>query len=418
MKRCFLIALFGWLSLAAQAQNVGLHLSAATGVPAGFSEEDWQEARATSFCTVEYRGLAGSGSLSILPGFYFVGEKDERIDYLELLRKGGPITRLNFDPVSQVTFPAIDVKIVNNSPKPVHFSEARLKVKRSVSDPTPLPRIEGGYDQLFAIDFRNEGWDEIDAVVFDFAFRAERPRDEKDWTPPIFHREFHRVREHLQVVVAKELVQAKVISEQLASLGNALLESNKTEEALERALTEDQADEDPKVQAERDRADTLARQMWELDGLPRDAEPRVTWMFGTLKLAWKDGGDQKIMTLRFACPVLLLPPDGLGAPAPVSGKYEVMLRADGEGYELSVPMTSVVPPGGVDHFLITLGVPRTSRHELTVVLRSTEQVETTSDPVLIDALLPRGTAEELARQASAQAEEAGGESGEGKTTEP
>jgi hypothetical protein len=83
-----------------------------------------------------------------------------RDPYLDLLRSGGRLTSPSFwyTPwLRSFKWPALDVKLVNNSDQTLVFHEAILVVNESRLDPRPVPIIkETGYDM--SVPLINVGW--------------------------------------------------------------------------------------------------------------------------------------------------------------------------------------------------------------------------------------------------------------------
>ena len=282
------------------------------------------------------------------------------------------------------------MKLVNNGKKAVHVSSVVVKVAKSAPDPTPLPMVFGGYDQVQCFDLVNEGWEPIDTVQFDFTFSAKEPAGVPAETLP-YQRTFQRVKERLRINLTEELGKAGV-APVLTAAAKVYLQGETARRAMETNTTDfAKLEKDPAYQKLQEENLKQYGSMSALD--PKLAGPfqKSCWIHGRMTLAWNDGAETRSKTLPFRVPILIFPPDGLGAPGPVTGRYEAMLREAGENYQLPVNVSRVVKAGGIDRFVITLGIPRTSKHELSLELKTTAGETLTSGPVSIEGLLPRST---------------------------
>jgi hypothetical protein len=90
-------------------------------------------------------------------------------------------------------------------------------------------------------------------------------------------------------------------------------------------------------------------------------------------------------------------PNWSESEASISGKYEAMLRRDGENYVVRLPISQHVARGGVSRFVIRLGVPCTSTHRFSFELKTTGNDSIVSEPITLNALLPRRAVEALRR---------------------
>lgn len=368
-----------------------MSLSAYAGMPAGLSKQEWADAEAEMFATLGYAGKTLDGRLVITPTVTPFTRGKKKIDILDLYRSGAMIYPIGSSTEMNVKFPALDVKLVNNGKKTVHFSSAVVKVVRSAPDPTPLPMVLGGDARVQCMDVVNEGWETIDSLKLEFGFSITMPKAIPPETLP-YQRTFQRVKEYLRVDLIDELSKAGVTPEVTAA-AKTYWASKEAVRAME-AKVNDQSklDSDPAYQKAQENEIDTYESMRKLD--PKLAGPfrKSCWIHGRMTVSWKDGGETKTKTYPFYSDIAIFPPEGLGAAGPVAGKYEAMLRESGENYELPVDISRIVKPGGTDRFTLTLGIPRTSKHELKLELRTTEGESISSGPVTIDGLLPRTAA--------------------------
>jgi hypothetical protein len=394
MKRWIWILAITTSAFAAEPAGVGISLSAYSGLPAGFTKKDWADADAESYPTLGYAGKTQNGRLVITPTVTPVTRGKKKSDFLDLYRSGAMIYPIGSSTEMNVKFPALDVKLVNNGKKTVHFSSAVVKVAHSAPDPTPLPMVLGGDDRVQCMDVVNEGWDPIDSLKLEFGFTTALPKALPPEKLP-YQRTFQRVKEDLRVELIDELSKSGVASELSVAAKNYLASKAAVRAMEANAVDLAKLDSDPAhKKAEQNKIDVY-ESMRKLDHKLAGPFRKNCWIHGRMTVSWKDGGETKTKTYPFYSEIAIFPPEGLGSPGPVAGKYEAMLRESGENYELPVDISRIVKPGGTDRFTLTLGIPRTSKHELTLELRTTEGETLSSGPVTIEGLLPRSAAEML-----------------------
>jgi hypothetical protein len=394
MNRWIGIMALASCAMGAEPAGVGLSVSASSGIPLGLTRNEWLGADSEEFAKLDYIGTSQEGRLTLRPQICFRSSRGKPVDYLELLRKGGPLSPESSHSEVNFRFPALDVKLVNNTKQTVHLSAAVLKVAMSAADPTPLPYLSSGYSQVQCFDFCNEGWDVIDRVQFDFALVPNEPKGPLPETLP-FHRTFQRVKESVRISLSDELTKAGVAAELTAAGKTYLAAEAQVEALIEKAGDSTKLDESPEFQSAEKTLENADDAMTKID--PKLAGPfeKTCWLHGRMTLTWKDGTEVRTQAVTFRTDILIFPPDGLGAVGPVSGRYEAMLRDSGVNYELPLDISRDVKAGGIDRFIVTLGIPRTSKHELTLQLKTDTGETLTSMPISIQGLLPRTTASEL-----------------------
>ena len=273
-------------------------------------------------------------------------------------------------------FPCLDVKILNNGDKTLLFSEAVLAVKKSAPDLAPVVFLESGYDQIQYMRLRNDGWGKIEGGRLDFDLFREGGKT------PIgkhrFHRELGPFSESTDVSVTAELEALGVDAKKLKAENALQMGREKIEQALGK----------------------LAVHM-EKDGFRMDYSVGCA---GDLELDWKDaaGAAQKTR-VKFKAKILVVPPDGLGAPGPVEGAYQALLEADRADYTVRVPITQEARAGQMTRCVLTVGVPRSSKHELTLRLGTADGAVVESGPIRLEALLTRSCVAALKRGAATEA---------------
>ncbi|MEO5917838.1 MAG: hypothetical protein ABIS50_26635 [Luteolibacter sp.] len=399
MKPWTLMMMLATCAFGAEPAGVGLSLSASSGIPAGLQKDEWIGEDAESFPKLTYAGTTKDGKLTLAPKLTLNPSEKKAVNYMDLLKSGGPLSPIGYSSDVNLSFPALDVKLVNNGKQAVHFSSAVIKVAKSTPDPTPLPLLFSDYSQVQCFELDNEGWDSIDSVKFDFAITASEPKGKAQEEFP-FSRTFQRVKEHLRISLTDELAKAGVAPE-LTAAGKTYLDAEAARDGLlEKAASDTNLDEDPPFQKAEEAVSEASTAMFKLSPKLAGKFEESCWVHGRMALEWKDGEEVRKQVVTFRCKIMLFPPDGLGAVGPVAGKYEAMLRESGENYELPIDVSRVVKPSAVDRFVITLGIPRTSKHELSIELKTTEGETLTSGPVSIQGLLPRSSASELGQTSS------------------
>jgi hypothetical protein len=392
----------GWLFLAPWAATI-LVAGGETipGVGVNLAVADFQvEEYAESFPTIEYRGERVGDTLSIRPRLTYVHDSGKKLDYLQEISSGSTIRPICFGWVEyNIGFPELDVRVINNSRQAIHIARVDLEVKESLPQNTPLPFLLGGYDQLHHIVFFNDGWQRVEKVEFEFDFVRENPSRLPPRDLP-FRRTLHRVEKSAELHLREDLLQ-KGIPRRFMELCDEFEKLRKEADKIYDRKGRDGSLREP----DRQRLEQIyakTADMWpafsailEDEGSGFAVQNGECWLHGWMKIHWKEGGEMQSMVHPVACPVLLIPPDGLGAPGPDSGQYDVMLRPRGRNYTLQVPVSQVAPAGGITRFKMALGVPRTGEHELLVRLVTTDGTRITGGNVRLSALLPPSAVEEL-----------------------
>ncbi|WP_265594330.1 hypothetical protein [Haloferula sp. BvORR071] len=393
-------------------EGVGVHLAAGSGVPKGLSADEWKE---HEFNAILYTGKSEGDKLSIVPTLECPVAGDKKGNYLKLLADGGPIAPVGYSCEYDITFPALDLKVVNNSKKALQISEVRMMVEESRPDLTPLPQIFSDYDQVQHIELYNEGWGRIEKADFDFNLLPGKPKGKPSAELP-FHQTLYRVEKPTKLQLNAELEKAGLPAE-LTKLGGEYQNlRNKITDLYDKAGENISEDLEKQNEALDEQCSEIAAKMHKIgDGLktgPFKVKPDQfgdstieCWMHGWLNYTWKEGETEKSNRVALRVPVLILPPDGLGATGPVEGKYEAMLRESDKDYALKVPVTQTVKPGATTRFTVTLGVPKSSFHRFKVALVSTDGAEIDAGLVELQALLPRSAVGQLEMSAKAPKEE-------------
>lgn len=393
---------------AEQIPGVGVKLAVSTAKPKLAEGDDEPDG---SFPKIGYRGETADGVLNILPKLTH-GEKDK--DYMAELKASGPIAPLTFGgPQYDLFFPAIDVRVVNNSKAALHISRVDLKIAGSKPDPEPLPLIFGGYSEVQHVVLFNEGWGKIEKADFEFDLVSKEPKGKPNGELP-FKRTLQRITKSADLSLHEEL-EKKGVSHELVAAAKEYRECELKARELEETTTDFEALEKNGTYTElEEKRGKLSEKIFTMaekgcgpfwKGKDESDQPNIIcWLHGWMTLSWLDGTETKSMKLAVICPVLVIPPDGLGAVGPVSGSYETMLAREGKDYTLQVPVSHIVKPGGITRFDVTLGIPETSRHEFSISLVTTDGKTIDGGKVKLAGLLPRGAETALKEKAETPAQ--------------
>jgi hypothetical protein len=258
------------------------------------------------------------------------------VPYLDLVARGGPI-----EPYRTWSFalPALDVKVVNNTGDSVFFHEALFRVASSRTDPRPVPTTytaPGPYLRL-----SNQGWG---------------PMRER------------RLRFHLEVggdprPLTREYTWNLDDAEDAAPLEAALAEAGID------------PDSPPTVVAMVDHAivGVLDYEQTEPDGsvTRRSLRLRAGMRFGIARVE-----------------AMHIEP---------THHYHAPLRADGQDYEIRVPVSQALVVGESDRFRFVIAAERSSLHDFHLALLDTEGGELTCGRVSLEIFVPAGETWRLER---------------------
>ncbi len=379
------------------------------GIPA----EEWH---ARQFHAIQYTGVSKDGILEITPALEDNGDDrgGGKKNYLATLAAGGPLESFGFSAEYDIAFPSLDIRMVNNGKETLHIAKVRLAVDESRIDAEPLLQIFSGYDQVQRVDLLNEGWGRIEKAEIEFDLTGKAPPAKPTGELP-FKRTLHRIDTEAELPLHAELEKHG-----LPPALTALAKEFRDVERRTRALYESAGDswgpaadaQLAKLEAESMRihgkmmsiGKTLATGRFQA-GKDEFGDLAVPcWLTGWMTYTWKDGAEEKTHRVALRVPVLILPPEGLGAPGPVIGRYEAMLRENGTGYAVEVPVSHIVKPGDTTRFTLTLGVTKSSLHRFRVALLDTRGTAIDAGPVNLRALLPRSAVTQL--QHATEAEDA------------
>jgi hypothetical protein len=368
-RKCALRTFVGLLTIAQALSPTDAAVDGAA-ITIGISEEAQKQFAAeieksddpAGFGTIEYFTRRSSSLLEVIPRVPET-RQGERYDYLEGLATEKPLSVSAGGCGYHVSFPALDVRIVNNSSKPLLLTRATLALNESSVDTTPLLFVNSA-PSMFEFGVYNEGWGAIEECRIQFNLDYIR----QDRVPEVFtfDRKFGRFEDDLTVRVDEELQRVGIPRQYITGMRDF---SNLTTAKLE------------KLQA------ALPARLREAKGAERGV-----WLSGVITYSWRDGkGQMRQRRNPLFCEILLELPE-YGAPGPIAGKYEAMLRSKGRDYEVTVPISQSVPKGGVTRFALRVGAPQSSFHDMKLKLQSTTGEIIESEQFKLTVLLPRSCA--------------------------
>jgi hypothetical protein len=322
-----------------------------------------------------------------------------KVPYLHLLKVGGPILpyKYHWTPFKMV-LPEIDVKIVNNSPETVFFTEAVFLIYNSYLDPTPILLIPG---ESYNMDFQlvNVGWGELRDAQLRFNLIPDTPDIEQMNGNQFIATEFSKAfKNTLSIkedrgnidVDLRPIFELMGVDVKTVDHGPIKVESNGTtstytfvdEKGLVSKLSRDQYRE--RLQAA---YGPFVRGRAILAGEISYAGPPHTGQEQVLKV---------IAKINLSSPY----PE---APVPPTFQYSVKFDVDGKNYKKSIPLSQALKPKEFDR-TIKIAADKSSWHlfQLKLLYNNGKMVE--SPPMSLNLFMPRDATEflkeELARDSS------------------
>jgi hypothetical protein len=273
-------------------------------------------------------------------------------------------------------FPALSVKIANNTNRDVFLSEAIINVKDSIEDNRPIIVVEGpSYDGEAYL--QNEGWGPVFNPVVKLDVGCEAFDDVRSVPNTLFLPTFSEgISFSIKRYVSDSMIdKLKVCKKEISSvcfegvgcifappseLGNtqclderprdvcSLLSKQVDEKVLEKLSNYMLMNRSDKTR----RAVTYQREC---------SETRVC-VGGLLEYTGSTGENK---TVQFRTTVVLESP-GAGAPAPPSYRYDVFLEPGKKGYMQRKSIYQAIKPGEVDHFLLRIATSRSANFKFSL----------------------------------------------------
>jgi len=328
--------------------------------------------------------------------------------YLDTVRSGGEIRPLDFwhSPWARTfTFPALDIKLINNTDKAIFFHEAILRVRKSKLDPRPIPIIHGtGYHMTLPLI--NIGWGPMEDCVLRFDLLKDREQDALE--PKSLEKSMYPFELKLgDVEVAPDELSldtyfesAGVDVKMLRKLwqhrfGNGYGVYFGEESELGEPFDDSDLDLPSDLRPYVNQGRPLTRRMpWsEYRSLEKRSlgtfPDREALIVGELEYGQTDfEGYKTRQTNKLKAVVVLgeMPP---GAPLPPSYSYQIRLEVQGEGYTRTAPISHSLGVGTTDRFVIFVAAEKSSTHEFDIVFRYNESEQLESRPVKLELFLSR-----------------------------
>jgi hypothetical protein len=313
---------------------------------------------------------------------------EARDPYLDRVRAGGELGEADWEYDFQ--WPALDIKVVNNTGRTAFLHEAVLRVAESRTDPRPIPMIDRTA-QSMCLPLRNVGWGDMTDCELRF-----RLTPAAGGSPPFTWRfadvddacTGEPLREHFAAAGLDADLWDRIRDAGTDHRWVYLTADSGLGEPLEEEVMWWGRRMPPSVYA-----DLRARAL----GPFRRGQAVLTGEL-TYGCLGRDG-DRTVRTnpilVEYEFPRPLVIEDSLStAAAPPSSSYQVRLRTDGHDYEVVVPISHTLLPGEPDRFLIRLAAERSSIHDFTLTLRYNGDEEVTSSmPVSLDLFVSRNTVE-------------------------
>jgi hypothetical protein len=253
--------------------------------------------------------------------------------YLDAIRSGGPLTSMKSSSGMWPGFawPALDVKVTNNTARTVFFYEAQFRVSASRTDPRPIPLVFTGHsgESAYRMDLPldNLGWGPMDDCVF--RFHLEHIND-----PVPLTGEFAWPRDGDG--------RSDDRTPLIAAMAEAGVDISRYESARIRYLPGGECALGPFTNGVV-ASGILEYTQTEPDGTRTRQHHAVRAL------------------IEFGDPLEL-------SHAPASRAYQVKLRPDGQDYSVLVPISQTLAAGAADRFLFVLAAERASLHDFTLTL--------------------------------------------------
>ncbi|HEX8516025.1 MAG TPA: hypothetical protein VF868_07480 [Bacteroidia bacterium] len=292
---------------------------------------------------------------------YTIKKEEERIIinpfnyYLSILKKGGPITPINYYYTPfEFQFPTLDFKITNNSDKTLFFTKAVFSVSRSRPDQFPIILIHKGYGMNFPIT--NIGWGKVfNCTLFFNLETSDSPTDfQKGFKNQLSLGNFEKYPKNTDLTsyfkalgVKTEIIQNGYISSSLG-LGEGsytIIDGTGKEKAI----------------SEKDYEERIL----DARGPFKDGSSKI---FGEIHYEGINAaGKISKEKVQFEGIIVLGEP-GVGMPAPPSFVYDLNLESNKDNYKREVPLSQAIKSNEFDRFNIRICAPQSSRHQCNLTL--------------------------------------------------
>lgn len=322
-------------------------------------------------------------------------EKETRIvpkmDYLSILAAGGPIPPIQVpgEPFSW-GWPTLDITVTNNSGQTLTLTRAEFVVRRSVTNPEPVPVfVKSERHNALRMGILNEGWGAVlngrlrfnlipynDFAMAQIASQGDftelyayelRLPDFTDDTDVDLSDVFER--EGVDIAVIRSFVHgAQIIWTD---------DRFRVISALKRSF----ADSSTEV------SEALTRQVL---GKFTSGDAVI---YGEMHYAWDTSdGERRDHCVRFYNSVWLVEEPGTGTGMFPTEDYDIEVRADDHDYQVTKPLHQVLESQEADRFTMRVKIPCSSEHWFHIRFRCNDRQMLTSEPMYLRAFVPRSSA--------------------------
>lgn len=317
-----------------------------------------------------------------------------RVDYLDLIRNGGPIGPIDFTWTPfQLNLPILDIKVVNNTDQTLFINEAIIDIDRSQLDPEPILLIKSDSFRSNSLHFRilNEGWGAASNVKIAFNIEPQIRNQSSIFSGPYNHSvTLPTIDNHIDVDISDAFAQAGVKLEELQDLKI-------------RRYTYGGGEDTITVRDKKGEELTMTRKEFEMKrasllGPFVEGGGLVSGIISYNSL--QPNGNSITNELRFSTIVWIYDENLVGINRPPSYAYSTKFKVTGEKYSRRVNMSQEIKPGETDRFTLKIGVEKSSLHafNLRLIYNGTKELQAGS--FQLSTFVPRSSAGLLASKES------------------
>jgi hypothetical protein len=301
---------------------------------------------------IPYTTVRKNGELVIRPENEYL--KQYMSGAVQAMRSGLPV-----ETIWDVSFPLLDIRMINNTRNTVVIKEIQFDVNESRADDSPFIVLMTIYEDCAALHVYNEGWASVRNCIFEFNLFAVKGggRSEADRGQQYKYRietgPFDTAyRLDLSDALENEGVNVKFLRKAKKGVSADLLAYKQALGSFTTGLTSD----------EKPRLVTIEK--------PDDIHDDVlgAGIAGRFTVVADASSSAPPKTVLFRAFVPLTPPGGLGDYLPGLDGFDVKLKPTGSNYKIEVPVAAYLRPGDPERFLIRLGATQSGWHRFNVKL--------------------------------------------------
>jgi hypothetical protein len=296
-------------------------------------------------------------------------------------------------------FPALSVKVVNNTANSLLLSEIVVDVNASEVDLSPILFVNDVY-YYGSLSLENEGWGKVVDPKLSLCFFAPGQFPEfdeakaktvelDDFTEAVYLNITDQVDEDLK----EKLLECsskidKVCVGSLCTYASENLQcADQSNGDLCKQLTTQPSKEFIKDLLDRANEYSDGEKYSEKDiRYEKRCRDYPLDVVGVLSFREEESTTEK--KFRFRTVVHLGEP-GVGAPAPPTFYYDLFLEAGKSGYSLRLPISQEIKPGDSDHFVINIASNKSSSFDLKFTVFDTKKRPVKTSKVSINMIVPR-----------------------------